>query len=89
VFELTKGTEIPKEAVLKILKLSKDTVEKFNDKFDWSKGKQAGATGYGSRPEGIMEIGDPIDQEQSAPAETPKEEKKEEKSTFSFDDIEF
>jgi len=90
VFELSKGAAIPKEAVLKILKLSKDTVEKFNAKFDWSKGKQASATGYGSRPEGIMEIGEPVDSESAPKESAPKESApKEEKKTFSFDDIEF
>jgi len=98
VFALEKGVEIPKEAVLKILKLSKDTVEKFNEKFDWSKGKQASATGYGSKPpEGIMEIGEPVDSSQgsekqeSTPQEQPQEQSapQEEKKTFSFDDIEF
>ena len=94
VFALTKGQEIPKEAVLKILKLSKDTVEKFNEKFDWSKGKQAAATGYGSKPEGIMEFGEPVDSSdggEDTPSEsTPKESApQEQKKTFSFDDIEF
>ena len=75
VFILEKGKEIPETAVLKILKLSKDTVEKFNDKFDWSKGKNAKASGYGSssKPDGILEIGEPVDQE--TPAETSTEEK--------------
>ncbi|RLC53929.1 MAG: hypothetical protein DRH89_10060 [Candidatus Cloacimonadota bacterium] len=104
VFILDKGIEIPKEAVLKILKLSKDTVEKFNEKFDWSKGKQAAATGYGKPSEGIMEIGDPADNSQydalAKPTEgevAPQEQAAskeqaaptEEKKTFSFDDIEF
>lgn len=90
VFELEKGTQIPNEAVMKILKLSKDTLDKFNDKFDWSK-KAGGTTGYGaSKPEGILEIGDPVD-------EKPKQENTTEdktggnegSKTFSFDDIEF
>lgn len=94
VFELSKGIEIPTAAVLKILSLSKDTVEQFNSKFDWSKGKQGTATGYGNKPpEGVMEIGDPLDADpiqepevkKSEPASPPAEESK----TFSFDDIEF
>ena len=95
VFALTKGAEIPKEAVLKILKLSKDTVDKFNEKFDWSKGRQAAAaTGYGSRPEGIMEIGedagsDSQPQQQAADSQPQESAPTEEKKTFSFDDIEF
>lgn len=102
VFDLTKGAQIPNEAVMKILKLSKETLDKFVSKFNWAKGKQAAAaTGYGTVPEGIMEIGESVDakpeaqaqsgdtgQAESAPAQEsapPAEEKK----TFSFDDIEF
>jgi hypothetical protein len=98
VFELEKGIEIPKDAVLKILKLSKDTVEKFNEKFDWSKSRQASATGYGSKPEGIMEFGDPVDSSDggdTSPSgdgqkqQASGEQKTEDKKTFSFEDIEF
>jgi hypothetical protein len=87
VFVLNKGAEIPAEAVLKILKLSKANLDKFNEKFDWSKGKQA--TGYGSPskpPEGIMEIGDPVDE---APAEQTQEPSQPDQKKFSFDDIDF
>lgn len=88
VFELTKGAEVPKDAVLKILKLSKDTVDKFNEKFDWSKGKQGKTQGYGSKtpPEGILELGESVDD-----VEPSKEEEKPSKAekTFSFDDIDF
>ena len=91
VFVLEKGVQIPNEAVLKILKLSKETVDKFNDKFDWSKGKQGTATGYGQRPEGVMEIGEPVDQEssQEEPQKQSEPEGKAPDKTFSFDDIEF
>jgi len=95
VFELTKGVELPKDAVLKILKLSKDTVGKFNEKFDWSKSKQAATAGYGDKPAGVLSTESapetPAAQE-AAPAETPAEQpaKTEESAkTFSFDDIEF
>jgi len=93
IFSLEKGIDIPKEAVLKILKLSKDTIEKFNDKFDWSKRKKT--TGYAAPAEGVLEIGDPGENdkqvEKPAEQETPadnSQEKKQDK-TFSFDDIEF
>lgn len=96
VFELSKGLEIPKEAVMKILKLSKDTVNKFNEKFDWSSGKQKATTNYGNKPpEGIMEIGEPLTSESTVVSEaTPTSQAQnqptpEEKKTFSFDDIEF
>jgi hypothetical protein len=93
VFILEKGSEIPNEAVIKILKLSKDTLDKFNEKFDWSKGKQGTTTGYGSQtpPEGIMEIGDPVDTTPDASSEQTQEETSQQpdEKKFSFDDIEF
>ena len=84
VFVFEKGVEIPKDAVMKILKLSKDTLIKFNEKFDWSKGKNINTTA--SRPEGILEMGtdqEPTQKETSVPQQT------EQKKTFSFDDIEY
>ncbi len=85
VFELAKGIEIPKDAILKILKLSKDTVERFNEKFDWSKSRQAQTAGYGAKPEGVLST------ESETTEEAAPEPAKEESSdkTFSFDDIEF
>ena len=90
VFVLEKGPELPKDTVLKILRLSKETVEKFNDKFDWSKRRQTTTTGYEApqQAEGVL----PVDSE--AQPETPAEEVTEEvkppsEKTFSFDDIEF
>jgi len=101
VFELNKGLELPKEAVLKILKLSKDTVDKFNDKFNWAKSRQAQTAGYGQQ-EGILSTeGDdiPLGKETSTETQTqqaetqsaPKEEAppQSEEKVFSFDDIEF
>lgn len=87
VFVLEKSEELPKDVVLKILKLSKDTASKFNDKFDWSKKRGGSATGYGntSAPEGVLEIGEPVDNpnpQTTQESETPKK-------TFSFDDISF
>lgn len=90
VFVLEKGVEIPKESVLSILKLSKQTVKQFNEKFDWSKTKSGGAKGYGSTPEGVLstDVGsdEPVDEEQ------PEEKAKEAGATgktFSFDDVNF
>ncbi len=96
VFALEKGTELPKDAVLKILKLSKDTVEKFNEKFDWSKSKQAAAAvGYGAKPEGVLSTEAPTETPTAAaseaPAEAPAAESTEQTAdkVFSFDDIQF
>jgi hypothetical protein len=87
VFKLDKGVELPKDAVLKILKLSKDTVEKFNEKFDWTKRKGQTSSGYGSTPEGVL----PMEAE-TAPQEDsgiPDEPAPKTDKTFSFDDIDF
>ena len=92
VFVLDKGPELPKDAVMKILKLSKDTLEKFNDKFDWSKRKGA-TTSYTSAPaEGVLsteatpatEATNNETAEEAKAAEPEKSEK-----VFSFDDIAF
>ena len=37
VFDFEKGREISKENVQRILQAAKDTLERFNEKFDWSK----------------------------------------------------
>lgn len=96
VFVLKPGAELPKDVVLKILDASKKTLEKFNDKFDWSQG--AAATGYSQttepQEEGVLTLDDPEAEAQSteAPAEKPQgEEKTEEKpkQVFSFDDVSF
>ena len=94
IFELERGPQIPNTAVVKILKLSKETVGQFNEKFDWSKRKQAAVSGYGadqeqptSPPEGVMSMDDEQPTE-AAPSEDSQEKEKEQK-TFSFDDIQF
>ncbi len=90
IFELERGPEIPNTAVVKILKLSKETVSQFNEKFDWSQRKQGDVSGYGgdaqptSPPEGIMSTED----EQPTEA-APSEDQQPEAKTFSFDDIKF
>lgn len=94
VFVLSKGTQLPNDSVMSILKLSKQTVGKFNDKFDWSKGKEAVGYGGGSNkaPEGVMTIDDPA----KGSDETPEDNENDSPSgdaasgkTFSFDDINF
>jgi len=99
VFELATGAELPHDVVLKILDASKKTLEKFNDKFDWSKG--AVATGYSQstepQAEGVLTLDDPEPDEtakeaqpaaQPAAADQGKAEDKP-KQVFSFDDVSF
>jgi hypothetical protein len=92
IFELERGPQIPNTAVLKILKLSKETVEQFNEKFDWSNRKKSDVSGYGggdeqakSPPEGVMSMED----EQSKEAATSDDKQEGEAKKFSFDDIAF
>jgi hypothetical protein len=88
VFTLEKGEPISDETVLKILKLSKETVEQFKEKFDWSTRKKT--TGYEAA--GILstevEPGQDLDE---AKKETGADQSgaKSGGETFSFDDIEF
>lgn len=78
VFVLEKGPELQKEVVFEILKISKKTLEKFNEKFDWGRRKSAAASGYG---------GDEAKFEEPKKPEEPK--KAPEASSFSFDDVSF
>lgn len=39
VFVLNKGAELPKKVVLDVLKIAKQTIKEFNNKFDWSKNR--------------------------------------------------
>ncbi|RLF58380.1 MAG: hypothetical protein DRN27_05580 [Thermoplasmata archaeon] len=92
IFAMKKGAELPKDAVLKILKLSKDTVGKFNEKFDWSKSKQAQTTGYGAKTDGILTTETPSPETETPLPETPAKQQEvtpEDEKTFSFDDIQF
>lgn len=91
VFVLQKGPMLENQAVMNVLKVSKQTVEQFNDKFDWSKGKQASSYAQPTQ-EGVMQVDEKQGntdtqqetKEDEKPAETPQSDK-----TFSFDDIQF
>lgn len=89
IFKLDRGVEIHKESVLSILKLSKQTVTQFNDKFDWSKKKQT--VGYGESstpPDGVLSVdgsGEKAENEPPKEQEQPATDGKK----FSFDDIQF
>lgn len=88
IFELKKGIEIPKENVKKILEASKKTVDKFNEKFDWSK-RNSGSSGYDGQQTAPVDnqFGD-SDTAPQATTETAPEPTQDEKVT-SFDEIEF
>lgn len=90
VFVLQKGAELPKDSVMNILQVTKKTLDKFNDKFDWSKGKQA--SGYGSKPkpEGVLTVDDQPSEEIPQESENDSDSGEQESGKkFSFDDITF
>lgn len=96
VFTLEKGPEMDKDSVMNILKVSKQTLEKFNEKFDWSQRRQAAQP---KPADGILPMEEEPKDETTQPAQeaatpaakTPVEETKPQESakTFSFDKIEF
>lgn len=85
IFVLDKGSKLENDSVLSILKLSKQTLTHFNEKFDWSKKKQA-VSGYGAPPEGVLSTAP--DAEPDAPEEKAAEAGASGKK-FSFDDVNF
>jgi hypothetical protein len=92
VFVLDRGPQLPNESVISILKLSKQTVDRFNDKFDWSKRKQTSGYGTQTAPEGVMTVEDETTAKQETEQkQEPQQEKKDSGAgkTFSFDDINF
>ena len=90
VFEFERMTEIKKEMALELLDLSKNTMDKFREKFDWSKKKKNAPSSQASKEAGVlgMESGGDADQQQSQSNET-QAKTKEPDSTFSFKDIKF
>lgn len=93
VFVLERSMQLANESVMSILKLSKQTLSKFNEKFDWSKGKFTSKT---QPAPGILTVDEPstpststsTSQESSTPAPEEKAPEQSQK-TFSFDDIKF
>lgn len=92
VFELENTIQLPKETVMDILKISKKTINKFNEKFDWSKNRSA-VSGYGEQKQaqGVLTLDDTSGSEgnETSNSESPKEEKKESNAAFDFASLEF
>jgi len=97
VFVLKTGAELPKDAVMKILEVSKNTLDKFNEKFDWSARTAPAATGYGQTQEQTgegqmkMDVSDSTPEGETQEATEQQTEQKGEKpaQVFSFDDVNF
>lgn len=92
VFVLKTGVELPKDAVMKILEVSKNTLEKFNEKFDWSLRAQSTQTPGTSSGDGQMKM-DNVSQEEApsdpSPTQTVSNEGEKPPQVFSFDDVNF
>lgn len=96
VFDLTRGSQLSNKVVMDVLRITKKTIDKFNEKFDWSRGKQV--SGYAETaavpPEQqIPEVTPPpqaTEQPAGQPVEQPPvETKPDQQQTYSFEDIDF
>ena len=85
VFEMSSGARLSTEAVKSILNKSKDTLDKFKEKFDWSKNKGGGSADY-SKPVEEAQKFDFNAEAQPAPQPPPAQKKP---ADITFDDVEF
>ena len=86
VFNLSIGKQLPDDQVKNILRISKEVLPKFNEKFDWSK-KAKGASSSSGGDFVPFDSGQP--QGQPAPAPEPQKGPEPSVDSFSFDDIKF
>jgi len=87
VFVLNRGIQLDKNTVEKVLQLSKQTLNKFEEKFDWS--KRRGVANYGQAVEGVLST---TTDESPFVEESKENTKKEEpagEQSFNFNDITF
>jgi len=93
VFQMDRGVKLPDKTVMEVLKITKKTLDKFNEKFDWSRGKQVtGYTGEQAKPSVTPDqqftppgtSGEPPEKTEEVPASTEPEVKQ-----FTFEDIDF
>lgn len=88
VFELTTGSSLSPDTVKNVLNKSKETMEKFKEKFDWSRGKNSGSADYTEKVDDAQQFQFSSGQTQSGEAPvTP--EKTEENYDVSFEDVPF
>jgi hypothetical protein len=86
VYELEKLNEIAKEQIPSLLKGAKQTVSKFNEKFDWSVRKTGGKP-FSEGPNAFGEIGN--ETAKMSISEAGKKEEAPKAGSFSFDDVDF
>lgn len=94
VFTLTKAARLENSSVMDVLKITKKTLDKFNEKFDWSK-NNTGATGYGqqqaaqavSSDQMIPDANQAAETQQPANQAPPKETTPPPQQQYSFEDL--
>jgi len=90
VFVLTRGKELDKNVILKILDVSKNTMEKFYEKFDWSNKKVSPLSGDTRPDAGVLSMEPSTPQKSTSELPTPEKPKVEEKKiAFNFNSINF
>lgn len=92
VFVLKAKAELPKDAVMKILELSKNTVNQFNEKFDWSPIVIKANINQGGGNQMKMDSPTPENTAQNDSSPTPESIPKDVETPaqiFSFDDVSF
>lgn len=92
VFEITQGAPLSVEAIKGVLNKSKETLEKFKEKFDWSRNKTGGSADYSSpapKPseDQTFNFGSNPEPKQETKASPKTETKK--VDNFSFEDVAF
>ena len=85
VFVLTAGEQLPKEAVLKVLKIAKASMNNFNEKFDWS--KRSGVSGYVPQVDEDQQF--PENNDKDVKTSTEESEVKTEETPFDFGGLKF
>lgn len=97
VFGFEKGAEVQKDFALELLGVAKNTMDKFREKFDWSKkksantqaaAKEAGVVSMEGNTQNTVSSGN-MTSPPEQPATPQTEEKPAENGTFSFKDIKF
>ncbi len=93
VFTFEAAGKLPNEAVMNVLRIAKQTQDKFNEKIDWSKtAPPTSTTGYGQASvPNENKIPEPGEAQQQTQPDNSKTDKSKEtvQPTFNFEEIEF
>lgn len=90
VFKLTPTVQLPRDIVLKVLGIAKETVDEFSEKFDWSRRTREDCVNedQSKKEEGLMAVDDvnsPGSGEESVSKEEASNAVSEEDTSFEFD----